>query len=56
MAAVIESLWKLGFTPKVFKKLSTDRKSKGVDIALATDMLVNSCVSEPVRRGNSLKG
>jgi NYN domain len=39
---VRESLWKIGFTPKVFKKPSGDRKSKGVDIALATDMLTHA--------------
>ncbi len=40
--SVEESLWKIGFTPKVFKKPSGDRKSKGVDIALATDMLTHA--------------
>jgi uncharacterized LabA/DUF88 family protein len=37
-----ESLWKIGFAPKVFKRPSGDRKSKGVDIALATDMLTHA--------------
>jgi uncharacterized LabA/DUF88 family protein len=38
---VKESLWRLGFTPKVFKK-QRDRKSKGVDISLTTDMLTHA--------------
>jgi uncharacterized LabA/DUF88 family protein len=37
-----ESLWTTGFSPKVFKKPSGDRKSKGVDIALTTDMLTHA--------------
>jgi len=37
------SLRKIGFAPKVFKKPSGgDRKSKGVDIALATDVLTHA--------------
>lgn len=36
-----ESIWKIGFTPKVFKKPSGG-KSKGVDISLATDMLTHA--------------
>lgn len=42
--SVEESLWKIGFTPKVFKKPreDRDRQSKGVDIALATDMLTHA--------------
>lgn len=35
---VRRSIWKLGFDPQVFKK-SKRHKSKGVDIALAKDML-----------------
>ena len=42
LAGVEESLWRIGFTPKVFKKPSQDRKSKGVDIALCTDMLTHA--------------
>ncbi len=42
VTGVRESLWTIGFTPKVFKKPSGDRKSKGVDIALATDMLTHA--------------
>jgi uncharacterized LabA/DUF88 family protein len=38
---VNESLWKLGFAPKVFKK-QKERKSKGVDISLTTDMLTHA--------------
>jgi uncharacterized LabA/DUF88 family protein len=38
---VEESLWRLGFTPKVFKK-QKERKSKGVDISLTTDMLTHA--------------
>ena len=33
------TLWDIGFKPSVFKKESKTRRSKGVDIALATDML-----------------
>jgi uncharacterized LabA/DUF88 family protein len=36
------SLRNIGFAPNVFKKPSSDRKSKGVDIALATDMLTHA--------------
>jgi uncharacterized LabA/DUF88 family protein len=32
----------IGFTPKVFKKEDKQRKSKGVDIALTTDMLTHA--------------
>jgi uncharacterized LabA/DUF88 family protein len=42
LSAVEESLWRIGFTPKVFKKASQERKSKGVDIALCTDMLTHA--------------
>ncbi|MGA2814405.1 MAG: NYN domain-containing protein [Candidatus Acidiferrum sp.] len=36
------SLRGIGFAPKVFKKPSGDRKSKGVDIALTADMLTHA--------------
>ncbi len=36
------SLRKIGFAPKVFKKEDKNRKSKGVDIALTTDMLTHA--------------
>jgi uncharacterized LabA/DUF88 family protein len=36
---VSEALWDVGFAPKVFKKDRTRSRSKGVDIALTTDML-----------------
>lgn len=39
---VRRELHELGFTPQVFKKLDKNKKSKGVDIALATDMLGNA--------------
>ena len=32
-----QALWKIGFTPRVFKKDSRSAKTKGVDIALATE-------------------
>jgi uncharacterized LabA/DUF88 family protein len=35
-------LRKIGFAPKVFKKEDRQRKSKGVDIALTTDMLTHA--------------
>jgi uncharacterized LabA/DUF88 family protein len=41
MKEVEESIWEIGFTPKVFKKPSGG-KSKGVDISLATDMLTHA--------------
>jgi uncharacterized LabA/DUF88 family protein len=37
--AAAETLWKLGFSPAVFKKTRRDQKAKGVDIALTKDML-----------------
>jgi hypothetical protein len=37
--AVTEALWSLGFSPEVFKKTRQETKAKGVDIALARDML-----------------
>ena len=36
---VEEKLWDLGFTARVFKRSKNREKSKGVDIALAKDML-----------------
>ena len=39
---VREALHEIGFSPQVFKKSDKTRKSKGVDIALATDMLSNA--------------
>ena len=36
---VKRALWELGFEGKVFKKASREQKTKGVDIALATDFL-----------------
>lgn len=39
---VREALWKLGFQPEVFKKMSGERRSKGVDISLAKDVLSNA--------------
>lgn len=36
-----EALWQMGFTPRIFPKRK-GHKSKGVDIALATDMLSNA--------------
>jgi len=39
IAEVREQLWTLGFDPSVFKKASRTRRSKAVDISLATDML-----------------
>jgi uncharacterized LabA/DUF88 family protein len=34
-----ELLWRMGFTPKVFRKFKNERRSKGVDIALTKDVL-----------------
>ena len=34
-----EKLWKLGFSPHVFKKSRRDTKAKGVDIAMTRDLL-----------------
>ena len=39
---VREALHEMGFAPQVFKKSDKSKKSKGVDIALATDMLSNA--------------
>jgi hypothetical protein len=39
---VREALHRLRFAPKVIQKMSSQRSSKGVDISLATDMLVNA--------------
>jgi uncharacterized LabA/DUF88 family protein len=38
---VRKSIRKLGFQPHVFKKPSQDKKTKGVDITLTKDLLVN---------------
>ena len=40
--SVEQSLWENGFQAKVFKKQNKQTKSKGVDIALATDFLSNA--------------
>jgi uncharacterized LabA/DUF88 family protein len=40
--SVKESLWEVGFQPEVFKKPKKQDRSKGVDIALATDLLGNA--------------
>src|SRR5438034_11302217 len=39
IVSVKEALWTLGFSPEVFKKSRQDQKAKGVDIALARDIL-----------------
>jgi len=39
---VEQSLWQNGFLAKVFKKQKQQTKSKGVDIALATDFISNA--------------
>jgi uncharacterized LabA/DUF88 family protein len=39
---VREALWQIGFAPAVFKKDTQSKKSKGVDIALARDMLAHA--------------
>jgi len=36
---VRQALWELNFQPEVFRKKAQQDKAKGVDIALATDML-----------------
>jgi uncharacterized LabA/DUF88 family protein len=36
---VREAIWKLGFTPEVFRKDKSSQKSKGVDITLTKDVL-----------------
>jgi len=40
--SVRESLWSLGFQPEIFKKSAKNEKSKGVDLALARDILGNA--------------
>jgi uncharacterized LabA/DUF88 family protein len=40
--SIRESLWDIGFQPKVFKKPRRQARTKGVDIALATDLLGNA--------------
>ena len=42
LRVVRESLHEMGFAPQVFKKTDKNKKTKGVDIALATDMLSNA--------------
>ncbi len=42
LAGVKEELWSIGFQPEVFKKPAGERRSKGVDIALAKDVLSNA--------------
>jgi hypothetical protein len=42
MRQVRKSLHEIGFAPQVFKKADKNKKSKGVDIALATDFLSNA--------------
>lgn len=37
-----EAIWRLGFTPRVFKKKGANERSKGVDITLATEMLAGA--------------
>ena len=37
-----DALWDAGFTPAVFKRPKNSGRSKGVDIALATEMLSNA--------------
>ncbi len=37
--SVKESLWELGFEPKVFKRPQGQQRSKGVDISLTVDLL-----------------
>ena len=42
MRQVRKALHEMGFAPQVFKKADKNKKSKGVDIALATDLLSNA--------------
>src|SRR6266571_87203 len=42
LRGVREALHEMSFAPQVFKKSDKNKKSKGVDIALATDMLSNA--------------
>jgi hypothetical protein len=42
IAEVRKQLWELGFQPEVFKKDKQNRKTKGVDITLARDFLMNA--------------
>jgi uncharacterized LabA/DUF88 family protein len=40
--SVKQALWDIGFQPEVFKKPKQQDRTKGVDIALATDLLGNA--------------
>jgi uncharacterized LabA/DUF88 family protein len=40
--SIREALWSIGFQPEVFKKPRNRDRTKGVDIALATDLLGNA--------------
>ena len=40
--SIREALWTIGFQPEVFKKPRKQYKTKGVDIALTTDLLGNA--------------
>jgi uncharacterized LabA/DUF88 family protein len=40
--SVKQTLWDIGFQPEVFKKPKRQDRTKGVDIALATDLLGNA--------------
>jgi uncharacterized LabA/DUF88 family protein len=42
LSATEDALWRIGFTPRVFKKDRQREKTKGVDIALTTDVLTNA--------------
>jgi len=42
IGSVRERLWEIGFQPEVFKRLRNRDRAKGVDIALATDLLGNA--------------
>jgi uncharacterized LabA/DUF88 family protein len=42
LAEIRDALWRLHFSPQVFKKTRKDEKAKGVDIALTRDMLVHA--------------
>ena len=41
LQSIENALWTIGFTPRVFKKDARREKTKGVDIALSTDVLTN---------------
>jgi len=42
LAMIKKLLWDRGFQPEVFKRAASTKRSKGVDIALATDFLSNA--------------